>query len=59
MWATLRWAGRIARIDTRTGEYETIRVGRSPHGIFIQPRRAESEGPAQTAAIGRTAGHGR
>jgi len=42
LWATLRWAGRIARIDARTGEYETIRVGRSPHGIFIQPRRAES-----------------
>ena len=34
-------AGRIARVDTRTGEFETIRVGRSPHGIFIQPRRAE------------------
>lgn len=41
LWATLRWAGRIARVDTRTGEYETIRVGRSPHGIFVQPRRAE------------------
>lgn len=42
IWATLRWAGRIARVDPRTGEFETIRVGRSPHGIFIQPRRAES-----------------
>ncbi len=41
LWATLRWAGRVARIDTRSGEIETIRVGRSPHGIFVQPRRAE------------------
>lgn len=42
LWATLRWAGRIARFDPRTGETETIRVGRSPHGIFVQSRRAES-----------------
>ncbi|GGJ09215.1 YVTN family beta-propeller repeat protein [Neoroseomonas lacus] len=42
LWVSLRWAGRIARVDPRTGEYETIRVGRSPHGIFVQPRRAES-----------------
>ncbi|MBR0670602.1 beta-propeller fold lactonase family protein [Roseomonas soli] len=44
LWVTLRWVGRIARVDARTGEYETIRVGRSPHGIFFQPRRAESVG---------------
>jgi DNA-binding beta-propeller fold protein YncE len=42
LWVTLRWAGRIARVDPRSGEVETIRVGRSPHGIFVQPRRAES-----------------
>ncbi|MBB5690345.1 YncE family protein [Roseomonas alkaliterrae] len=41
IWATLRWAGRIARVDPRSGEFETIRVGRSPHGIFVHPRRAE------------------
>ncbi len=50
LWATLRWAGRIVRLDTRTGEWETIRVGRSPHGIFVHPRRAETEGVPQTAA---------
>jgi YVTN family beta-propeller protein len=50
LWATLRWAGRIARVDTRTGEVETIRVGRSPHGIFVHPRRAETEGVPQTAS---------
>lgn len=42
LWVSLRWAGKIARVDPATGEYETIRVGRSPHGIFVQPRRAES-----------------
>lgn len=42
LWVTLRWAGRIARVDTRTGEYEVIRVGRSPHGILVHPRRAET-----------------
>jgi YVTN family beta-propeller protein len=58
LWATLRWSGRIARVDPRTGEYETIRVGRSPHGIFVHPRRAETVGAAQAAAT-RPAGHGR
>ncbi len=42
LWVTLRWAGRIARVDTRTGAYEVIRVGRSPHGILVHPRRAET-----------------
>lgn len=37
VWVTLRWAGRIARLDPATGEFATIRVGRSPHGIFVQP----------------------
>lgn len=41
IWATLRWAGRIARVDPRSGEFETIRVGRSPHGILFQAVRAE------------------
>ena len=41
VWATLRWAGRIARLDPNTGDVSTIRVGRSPHGIFVQPRAAQ------------------
>ena len=41
LWTTLRWAGRIARLDPATGEVETMRVGRSPHGIFVQPRRSQ------------------
>jgi YVTN family beta-propeller protein len=39
VWMTLRWAGRVAMLDPATGAVETIRVGRSPHGIFFKPRR--------------------
>lgn len=41
IWVTLRWVGRIARVDPRSGTFENIRVGRSPHGIYVHPRRAE------------------
>jgi DNA-binding beta-propeller fold protein YncE len=41
VWATLRWAGRIARLDPASGEVSTMRVGRSPHGIFVQPRATQ------------------
>mgnify|MGYP006271999893 CR=1 FL=1 len=41
VWTTLRWAGRIARLDPTSGEVSTIRVGRSPHGIFVQPRTTQ------------------
>jgi hypothetical protein len=36
---TLRWLGRVGVLDPRTGTLEQIRVGRSPHGIFVMPRR--------------------
>lgn len=41
VWMTLRWAGRIAMLDPREADPQpqTIRVGRSPHGIFFKPRR--------------------
>lgn len=39
LWVTLRWIGRVAVLDPRSGEVETIPVGRSPHGIFVQPRQ--------------------
>ena len=39
VWMTLRWAGRVAVLDPVRGEVETLRVGRSPHGIFFKPRR--------------------
>jgi DNA-binding beta-propeller fold protein YncE len=39
LWVTLRWVARVAVVDPATGAAETIPVGRSPHGIFVQPRR--------------------
>ncbi|MCX7933534.1 MAG: beta-propeller fold lactonase family protein [Rhodovarius sp.] len=39
LWVTLRWIGRVAIIDPASGQVEQIRVGRSPHGIFVMPRR--------------------
>ncbi|HEY4251991.1 MAG TPA: YncE family protein [Roseomonas sp.] len=41
LWATLRWVQRVGILNTETGQLDTIRVGRSPHGIFVQPRRVE------------------
>lgn len=38
IYATLRWVGRVVILDPRTGEQAQIRVGRSPHGIFVMPR---------------------
>lgn len=39
LWMTLRWLGRVAILNPADGSMETIRVGRSPHGIFVMPRR--------------------
>jgi YVTN family beta-propeller protein len=39
IWMTLRWIGRIAILDPAREGWETVRVGRSPHGIFFHPRR--------------------
>jgi DNA-binding beta-propeller fold protein YncE len=36
-WFTLRFAHKVAVLDPRTGDYQTIEVGRSPHGIFLNP----------------------
>jgi YVTN family beta-propeller protein len=35
IWATLRWAHSVALIDPQTFAFTTIRVGRSPHGIWL------------------------
>ncbi len=37
IWITRRWAEKVAVLDPATGAYETIHVGRSPHGIFLNP----------------------
>ncbi|MBB3899056.1 YncE family protein [Roseococcus suduntuyensis] len=39
IYATLRWIGRVLILDPATGDHAQIRVGRSPHGIFVMPRR--------------------
>ena len=38
LWITLRIANRVAVLDPATGAVEDIEVGRSPHGIFVNPR---------------------
>jgi DNA-binding beta-propeller fold protein YncE len=38
LWITRRWAEKVAVLDPKTGDYQTIEVGRSPHGIFLNPR---------------------
>lgn len=37
IWITRRWAEKVAVLDPVTGTYETVDVGRSPHGIFLAP----------------------
>jgi DNA-binding beta-propeller fold protein YncE len=38
IWITRRWAEKVAVLDPTTGSYETIAVGRSPHGLFLNAR---------------------
>jgi YVTN family beta-propeller protein len=40
IWATLRFAHKIAIIDPASGQYQTIEVGRSPHGIWLNTHDA-------------------
>ncbi len=35
IWATLRWKHEVALINPETFTFTTIRVGRSPHGIWL------------------------
>jgi hypothetical protein len=35
IWVALRFAEAVAVLDPQTGDYESIPVGRSPHGIFL------------------------
>jgi DNA-binding beta-propeller fold protein YncE len=37
IWITRRWAESVAVLDPASGAVETIAVGRSPHGIFLNP----------------------
>jgi DNA-binding beta-propeller fold protein YncE len=38
LWITRRFAEKVAVLDPSTGDYETIDVGRSPHGLFLSPK---------------------
>ena len=38
LWITRRWAEKVAVLDPATGVYQTVAVGRSPHGIWLNPQ---------------------
>ena len=56
IYATLRWAGRVLVLDPASGEQAQIRVGRSPHGIFVMPRRPGLGADFAFAAPGAVSG---
>jgi DNA-binding beta-propeller fold protein YncE len=38
LWITRRFAEKVAVLDPATGQYQTVDVGRSPHGLFLNDR---------------------
>jgi YVTN family beta-propeller protein len=56
IWMTLRWVGRVAVLDPTQADWQVIRVGRSPHGIFYKPRRERVSGDFIFRAPGATSG---
>ena len=38
LWITRRFAEKVAVLNPITGDYQTIDVGRSPHGLFLNPK---------------------
>ncbi len=38
LWITRRFAEKVAVLDPSTGDFQTIEVGRSPHGLFLNPK---------------------
>ena len=48
IWITRRWAEKVAVLDPAAGTFETIEVGRSPHGLFLNPK-----GPAPAVVSSR------
>jgi DNA-binding beta-propeller fold protein YncE len=47
LWLTMRFANKVAVLDPATGQHDIIDVGRSPHGIFLNPKAVV---PATVAA---------
>lgn len=56
IFATLRWTGRMLAFDPRTGENAQVRVGRSPHGLFVMPQRPGLGADFAFAAPGAVSG---
>jgi DNA-binding beta-propeller fold protein YncE len=46
LWITRRFAEKVAVLDPKTGEFQTIEVGRSPHGLFLNPKGSAAPGVA-------------
>jgi len=46
LWFTANSKGYIGKLDPKTGDYATIEVGRSPHGLFLSPKGALPTGVA-------------
>jgi DNA-binding beta-propeller fold protein YncE len=40
LWITRRFAEKVAILHPDTGDFETINVGRSPHGLWLNPATA-------------------
>jgi len=40
LWITRRWAESVAVMDPATGTFQTIAVGRSPHGLWLRQHPA-------------------
>lgn len=38
LWITRRWAEKVAVLDPVTGLIEDVKVGRSPHGLWLNPK---------------------
>jgi YVTN family beta-propeller protein len=38
IWITRRWAEKVAILNPATGFFDTVSVGRSPHGLFLNPK---------------------
>lgn len=47
LWITRRWAESVAVLDPATGTQEIIKVGRSPHGLFVNPKAPSPSPVAQ------------
>jgi DNA-binding beta-propeller fold protein YncE len=41
LWVAMRFAETVAVVDPVTGHYDSIPVGRSPHGLFLNTEMAK------------------